>query len=322
MPDIAVIIVNYNAAEMAIDAVESVLERDHGGRGVEIHLVDNASPDGSASRLAEAAAAWGRRVIFYPEAENHGFGRGNNVALTALASRAEPPELVFLLNPDAVLANEAIDLLATFLETHPKAVLAGPRILAPEGHAVTAAFRFPSLLGTFGSAVNFGPISRLFARWEVAMAPELPECPVDWVSGAAFMARFEAICAAGFFHPGFFLYFEETDLMRAVRAHGGEVWHVPDARVTHIEGGTTGVETGTRRRQSRFWYQSWRIYFTKNHGRGAALTGAVLWVIGAALDHGISRLRGREPGAPRHFFRDFWGIGIRPLIGLSERSDG
>ena len=33
---IAVIIVNYGTADLAVEAVESVLERDHGGRAVEV----------------------------------------------------------------------------------------------------------------------------------------------------------------------------------------------------------------------------------------------------------------------------------------------
>jgi N-acetylglucosaminyl-diphospho-decaprenol L-rhamnosyltransferase len=45
-PEIAVIIVNYGTPDLAIEAVESVRARLHGGRRVEVHLVDNASPGG------------------------------------------------------------------------------------------------------------------------------------------------------------------------------------------------------------------------------------------------------------------------------------
>ena len=49
--EIAVIIVNYNTAALALQAIESVLTRSHGGRNVEIHLVDNASPTGDGAVL-------------------------------------------------------------------------------------------------------------------------------------------------------------------------------------------------------------------------------------------------------------------------------
>ena len=42
--DVAVIIVNYGTADMAIAAVDSVLDRAPDGLTVEVHVVDNASP--------------------------------------------------------------------------------------------------------------------------------------------------------------------------------------------------------------------------------------------------------------------------------------
>ena len=59
MARIAVIIVNYNAADLAVAAVESVRARGHGGHQVDIHLVDNASPDGDGAVFAETARARG-----------------------------------------------------------------------------------------------------------------------------------------------------------------------------------------------------------------------------------------------------------------------
>ena len=50
------------------------------------------------------------------------------------------------------------------------------------------------------------------------------------------MARLEAIESVGFFNPNYFLYFEEVDLMKAVRAKGWRILHAPDAAVEHIGG--------------------------------------------------------------------------------------
>lgn len=115
--EIAVIVVNYGTAALAAGAVESVLGRDHGGRTVEVHLLDNASPGNDAETLAATAESrgWGPRVTLHFEAVNHGFGRGNNLVLTRLASRPNPPDKVFLLNPDARLENEALAVLAETL---------------------------------------------------------------------------------------------------------------------------------------------------------------------------------------------------------------
>jgi GT2 family glycosyltransferase len=216
LAEIAVIIVNYGTAELALKAAASVLERSHPGHRVELHLVDNASPSGDAKVIATEieARGWQRRLTFHAEAENHGFGRGNNVVLTALAARATPPDYVFLLNPDAVLENETISVLADFLEAHPEAACAGAEIRKPSSpDPVTAAFRFPSLGSVLSEAVSFGPVSRLLRRYRVALDPTPEAARVDWVAGAAVMARFEAWREAGFFDPTYFLYYEEVDLM-------------------------------------------------------------------------------------------------------------
>jgi N-acetylglucosaminyl-diphospho-decaprenol L-rhamnosyltransferase len=318
--DVAVIIVNYNTADLALEAIESVLAQHHGGRSIEVHLVDNASPQGDAAVLAAeiSARGWERQVTFYPETENHGFGRGNNLVLSALAERPARQRYVFLLNPDARLGNEAIGILADFLDARQEAAVAGARIEKPGGVTVTAAFRFPGVISTFSSALSFGPIARLLSRWQVPLAPEIPTGPVDWVSGAAVMLRMSALERAGFFDPSFFLYFEETDLMYRIKQQGGQVWHVAEANVIHDGGASTDVrsERRGRRRLPACWYHSWQHYFTKNYGRPNAFGAAAAWVIGALLNRVLSSLRGREPSYPLLFFEDFWAVAGRPLFGL------
>ena len=216
------------------------------------------------------------RVTLHLETVNHGFGRGNNVVLQMLAARDRGPDYVFLLNPDAELANETIAIMASFLDDHPAAAVAGARCRNPDDpKPVAAAFRFPNLIATFSSALCFGPVSRLTSRHDVAMVPDLPTMRVDWVSGAAVMARFDVWRDLGFFDPRFFLYYEEVDLMRRTMQAGWECWHVAEAEVIHIEGATTGVQSmGRRKRRPAYWYQSWQYYFRKSHGRLYALATA------------------------------------------------
>lgn len=320
---IVVIVVNYNTAALALQAVDSILACRHGERSVEVHLVDNASPDGDAKVLEREidARAWHDRVKFYPEAWNHGFGQGNNIVLKALALRTPQPQHVFLLNPDARLANDAITRLADFLDSHPAAVAAGARIEKPGGIPVSSAFRFPGIVSTFSSALNFGPVSRILTRWSVPLAPDLPTSIVDWVSGAAVMLRLSAIQSIDFFDPDYFLYFEEVDLMRRLTKQGGQIWHVAEAKVVHIEGVSTNVRSGRdeRWRRPSYWYDSWRRYFTKNHGRLVALTAASAWILGDFGNRLLSLLRRRSTSSPIKFYHDFWARTVRPLLGLRAK---
>ncbi|BAK68099.1 putative glycosyltransferase [Sphingobium sp. SYK-6] len=328
-PDISVIIVNYRTADLAIAAVESVLARTHGGRSVDVHLIDNGSAgdDGETLRAAHEAKQWGGRVTLHLESENHGFGRGNNVVLEALARRPDPPSYVFLLNPDARLDNEAIDILATFLDDTPSAAAAGASVVRPDGERVTAAFRFPGAASEFATACGLGFVSRLLRDSHVAMPADLGRQPVDWVTGAGFMMRFDALRQVGFFDPDFFLYFEETELLWRLRKTGHAIWYVPEARVVHVAGAATGMKGGRvqDRPQPGYWYDSWRLYHVKTRGRTGARLVALARLGGALVNVLQNGLRGRGATLPARFFPDFGRFVLTPLFlgdPLLARPDG
>jgi GT2 family glycosyltransferase len=322
---VAVITVNYNTPEMSIAAVESVLARSHGGHDVEMHLVDNASPGDDAAQFTEAHAArgWGDRVTLWLEDTNHGFGRGNNVVLNALLGRETPPDYVFLLNPDAQLDNEAIAILVDTLEAHPKAGAVGAGIKQPpENELVVACFRYPTALGEFERILGFGPVSRLVPNQ--GLPPDTPPGPVDWVAGCSVMFRFYAIAQAEFFDPGFFLYYEEVDLMRRLDKLGWETRYQPEALVVHDAGSATQVQSHAedRRRRPAFVYRAWRLYFTKNHGRAYTVLAALGMMVGAGAGRALAILR-RRPSTrqPLYFFSDQYRYVLGPVLGLKHDPD-
>jgi len=316
--DVAVIIVNYGTADLVIEAVESVLARDHGGRAVEIHIVDNASPNNDAEVLSKAHAERGwaeKAVTFWPETENHGFGRGNNIVLHALAKRDHAPEFVFLLNSDAWLENETIDILARALEADPSACGAGAGILHENGDPAVAAFRFPTMSSEVARTIGIGFVERMLKKARVALPPD-HDGPVDWVAGASVMFRFKALREVDFFDPIYFLYFEEVDMMRRMRMAGWHMLYVTDALVTHIAGVSTEVKTGHYKEQPRpvFVYESWRYYFHRQHGRLYATSTALLVSFAAIVHKFVATLRRKPAGLPIDFLKDHWRHVVLPLF--------
>lgn len=322
MASLAVLIVNYNTGRLAAKAVESALLSELGAETLAVHVVDNASDPEERAALAEAAEAggWGDRVAIHYETLNHGFGRGNNLVLKALAAADAPPRHVLLLNPDAALKPGALATMAAFLDESPEVAVVGAAISKPSGERVSDAFRFPGLVSTFASAAAFGPISRALERWAVPLGPDCPEREVDWVAGAAAMLRLKAVEDVGFFDPAFFLYYEEVELMRRLKLSGRQIWRLPRAEAVHVEGAATDVKSGRiqRRRKPAYWYQSWRWYFLKSHGRSYALAAIISWLAGDLINRMVSLLPGRQPNAPLYLWRDLWSYAVRPLIGLGE----
>ena len=94
------------------------------------------------------------------------------------------------------------------------------------------------LLVLSGLASRF-PKSRIFGSVDRTWASPDVEADVDWVPGAFSIMRREALTKTGLFDPQFFLYCEEVDLCRRIKAEGFRVLYWPDVVITHI-GGESG----------------------------------------------------------------------------------
>jgi N-acetylglucosaminyl-diphospho-decaprenol L-rhamnosyltransferase len=138
------------------------------------------------------------------------------------------------------------------------------------------------------------------------MARTMGDAPerIDWCSGASMMVRREVLECVGGFDERFFLYFEEVDLCLRIKAAGWEIWYVPDSRVMHVRGQSTGVTVLDQkpRRLPGYWFESRRRYFVKHHGplyAGLADAAAVVSGSFGALKDKLKRV----PPTP-HLLRD------------------
>jgi GT2 family glycosyltransferase len=269
--------------------------------------VDNASGDDSVPLLRDAVARLGigDRVRILPLDRNGGFAAGNNAAIREALSLPDPPEYLYLLNPDTRVHPGAAAALIAFLDSRPQAGVVGSALEGPDGGWQCAAFRFPSVISEIENSLNLAPLSRLLDRWRVA-SPRIPARePTDWVSGASMMIRRSVFEAVSLLDDGFFLYFEELDFCRRVRDAGFEVWHEPAGRVIHLEGQSSGVtaDQGTRRRPA-YWFESRRRYWLKHHNHLCAALADAARICGTAVARILLTARGRSQGLPRQFVRD------------------
>jgi N-acetylglucosaminyl-diphospho-decaprenol L-rhamnosyltransferase len=330
-PRVLVSIVNYRTARLAVDCLRSLEAevRACAGKGgaVQVMVVDNASGDDSVAQLQAAIdregwAAWAR-VVASPR--NGGFAAGNNDAVRAGRQAGFAFDFVWLVNPDAQVRPGALGLLLDFLAEHPEAGIAGGSMEGVDGVRWPIAFRFPSALGEAETILRTGLVSRLLAGHKVAREMGDTPCRADWICGANFMIRAEVIERIGLMDEGYFLYFEETDYCREALKAGWQCWYVPDARVMHIAGQSTGV-TGAgahTRRVPGYWFESRRRYFVKQHGRLYAAAADLLWL----ASHGLWRLRcaltgkftDQDRADPPRLMRDFVAHSIwrRPFAAMA-----
>ncbi len=299
-----VVIVNYKTAELALRALDSAIPEvvRLGGR---ITVVDNASGDGSAERLEAGIRERGDvPVDFVLSEKNGGFGYGNNLAIRRGLASADPPELVYLLNPDAVAAPGAIGRLVEFMDAHPECGIAGSHITEPDGSTHVSAFRFPSPLGEVEGTLRLGLASRVLQRWSVWGERCDRTCRVDWVSGASTIIRREVLEGVGMFDENFFLYFEETDLCRRATLAGWQIWFVREASVEHLRAVSTGLKD-VARPMPAYWFQSRRYYFLKQGGSKELWLANLAWLAGQSVWRVRRRIQRKPDVDPPNLLFDF-----------------
>ena len=301
-----VVIVNYRTAGLAIDCLRSIAHEVDVIPGTQVVVVDNASGDSSAERIASAihSEGWSEWASTLALATNRGFAAGNNAAIRPAMAASHPPDWFLLLNPDTLVRPSALQALLDRAGAQPRAGIVGSQLENPDGTLQGSAFRFHTILTEFDGALRLGFVSRLLRRRSLVMPPSEQACRAGWVSGASLLLRREMLEDVGLLDEGYFLYYEEVDLcLRSARA-GWECWHEPRSRVVHLVGASTGADF-TARRLPSYVFDSRRRYFTKNHGRLYAALADLAW-IGAHLTWRLRMWMQRRPGlAAPGMLRDF-----------------
>lgn len=305
-----VAIVNYRTADLSISALRSLLTELPTLPGMQAVVVDNDSGDGSVEKIAQAieSEGWGSWASVVPAEKNGGFAYGNNAAIRPAFQSDTPPPYYMLLNSDAEARPGSMKALVDFMDANPKAGIAGSCIEKFDGELWPIAFRFPSILSELDSGLRLGFVSKLLSRWVVAqtMATDRPQ-QIDWMPGACMIIRREVFESVGLMDDHYFLYYEETDFCLQAKRAGWECWYVPESKVMHLAGQSTGV-TGRDRAQKRIPQYVWdsrRRYFVKNHGVFYAALADVAWSTGFSLWN-LRRMVQRKPDTdPPQMFEDF-----------------
>ena len=217
-------------------------------RGLEVTVWDNASGDRSAE-IVRSRFPW---VELIESPRNLGFGAAHNRIW-----RAHQEELLLLLNPDARLAEGCLERLERRLRADGLALVA-PRLSYEDGRPQLSYGSFPGLLSDFFKSRRQRAVAAGEPAAVAALERELARQPrPDWVSGACWLVRRESLARLGGFDEDFFLYLEDVDFCRRLRAAGEDLALEARARCIHLEGGSHSSSQAARRhyRRSRALYE-------------------------------------------------------------------
>jgi N-acetylglucosaminyl-diphospho-decaprenol L-rhamnosyltransferase len=277
--DLAIVVVSYNTCSLTRGCLQSVyraLEDEQ--LSARVWVVDNASADGSVDMIREEF----QQVTLTALAENLGFARGTNLALSSIDAEGDPPRHVLLLNPDTLVRPGALSQMLGLLDTEPTVGAVGAQLEYGDGSFQHGAFRFPTLWMTFFDfwTINHRLInSRLNGRYPRRLYDAGVPFAIDHPLGAAMMIRWEALRQVGLLDEGYYMYCEEIDWCIRARRAGWDVYCAPQARIVHLAGQST-----SQFREQMFvalWRSRYRL-FQKYYGRAHNL--AVRLIVRAGLE--------------------------------------
>lgn len=266
---ISVVIVNYNVKYYVGQCIDSV-RRALRGIDSEIIVVDNHSRDGSVDYLSKIE---GVRII--ESGHNLGFSKANNIAI-----RQSTAEYVLMLNPDTIVAEDAIRMIIDFADSHPQAGGIGVRMHNDWGTTARESRRgLPSPMTSFYKIIGLSkrlPQHRKYGRYYMGWLPWDSPSRIEVVSGACFLVRRKALDKVGLMDEDYFMYGEDIDLSYRLLKGGWENWFVP-ADIIHYKGESTQK---TSFNYVHVFYNAMLIFMRKHYSH---LSWLIIWPLQIAV---------------------------------------
>lgn len=324
--DLEIVIVSWNVIDLLEDCLSSIygatgarLDAEGvlhlGSYAVKVHVVDNASSDGSPQMVRERFPG----VELTANPTNLGFTRGNNLALRRCRARH-----VLLLNPDTRIVGEALTKMLDYMERHPDVGVLGPQLRYGDGSLQSSRRRFPSFMTALMESTllqQWFPKNRWLQRYHVQDVPADRVQDVNWVTGACMLVRRDVLRTVGLLDEDFFMYSEELDWCRRIVDAGWRVVYFPHAVVVH-HGGRSSDQVVAERHIH--FQRSKILYFRKHHGRIVAEV-LRLFILGTYLfqvvEEGLKYLVGHKRPLRRARLRAYAKVlrsGLRQGVPVEE----
>jgi len=226
-----VVIVNYNAGKLLSNCVLSVFLAG----ATSAIVVDNGSEDGSIEQLERDVK--NEQLSIIRNGKNLGFAAGCNIG-----ARASSSGTILFLNPDSVLATDALAHMLSVLQSSTEVGMVGGLLCNPDGTEQPGGRRvFPTPKRAFMRAFGLSRFTRFFPQVfsDFLMHKEpLPTKPVEVeaISGACMLVKREAMDDVGLWDDDYFLHCEDLDWCMRFKLKAWKVMFVPDAKITHVWG--------------------------------------------------------------------------------------
>ena len=268
--DLSCIIVNYQQSESLKGCLNSIYQTIQ-EIDFEVIIIDNSQEDLGLQSLKENYPKV--QIVYNPT--NVGFSKANNQA-----AKIARGKFLFILNPDTILKEQAINSMFKHIRSNLEIGVLGPKVLNPDGSLQYSCRRYPTLwTGLFNRYSIFSrlfPQNRFTRRYLMLDFEHNETSPVDWLSGCCLMIPKSVFEEVNGFDENYFLFNEDIDLCRMLNQSGKKVIYFPEAKVIHK------VSTSNSKTTSRVIIQrhlGMMYYFKKHHSKNLLIRGIVNFFI-------------------------------------------
>lgn len=286
--DVSIIIVNYKTPDLTLQTIHSVFSSDTSST-YEVILVDNNSQDGLVEKVKNEYSF----ILLIENKQNVGFSKANNQGIQLASGR-----YVLLLNSDTVVRPDTLDVMVTFMDTHPTVGASGCKVVLPNGELDKACRRgFPTPSASFYYAFGFSklfPNVPRFNQYQLGYLDPDESYPVDCLVGAFMMVRREVIDQVGGLDEEFFMYGEDIDWCYRIKQAGWEIYYYPKTSIIHYKGASS------RRKPFKIVYEFHRamwLFHRKHYKKkylplvnGLVYLGIGIKLLMALIKNGMKRL--------------------------------
>lgn len=225
---LSIIVVNYNQKYFPRLCAEAI-RKNKVGFSYELIFVDNNSRDESRNYLR--AAAQKGELILVESPTNLGYGQGNN-----LGARRARGRYLLIMNPDIILAEDSLQKLVDYMDSHPEVGVMGPKLIYADGKVQESCRRNMSFLDLVTKRTFLGALPFFQKRLRHYLMNDFnhsTEREVDLLCGACYIFPKKVYEEAGGFDPRYFLFMEDFDLCREIKRRGHKVVYYPSISVLH-----------------------------------------------------------------------------------------
>ncbi len=286
MPDLSIVIVNYNTREPLRRCLYSI-QQQRGDLDIQVIVVDNGSRDDSPAMVRQTMP----EAVLVEPGRNTWFSGGNNLGVEFATA-----DYILVLNPDTLIQPNMLQTMLAYMKAHPKVGALTCQMRFPDGKLQSTCSRLPRYLDLLLGYTFLGIIFALwrdhrradmwYSDWDRSSSRAVEVIPDSCMLLPAHLGR-----QIDMYDEQLKLYFTEDDICKRIIGVGCEIHFVADALVLHEEHASVSQ---VQRLASQVYFDDLIAFSRKYYGGLATLfLQTLMWPTRRAMD-AAQRLRGER----------------------------